>query len=385
MSDRIPQEYIELRRRLHRHPELSGREHETARTIVEYIEQYHPDEIITGLGGEGLAFVFDGSESGPTVMIRCELDALPIQEINRFDYRSTRKNVMHACGHDGHMTIVAGLAPLLHRRKPERGRVVLLFQPAEETGRGADMVIRNGKFGDVQPDYIFAMHNLPGFPRGSIVLSRQNFAAASRGMIIKLSGKTSHAAEPEKGNSPAPVMARIVQMLNRLKDEQDGFRDFKLATVIHVRLGEIAFGTTPGYAEVIATLRSYRNDDMEALSRTAASRAEDIAAGDDIGCEVEWTEEFPATVNHEKCVQFIKSAVSDNAYRLQYIEKPFKWSEDFGHFTEKYCGAMFGLGSGLDHPSIHNPDFDFPEEIIAPGINMFTSVVEKTAGLGRRE
>jgi amidohydrolase len=378
---------IELRRLLHRNPELSGHEKKTARTITEYIKKYNPDGVINNLGGEGVAFIFNGAQmgtgadKGPTVMIRCELDALPIDEINQVEYRSGERNVMHACGHDGHMTIAASLAPILNRRKPNRGRVVLLFQPAEETGRGADLVIGDRKFRKITPDYIFALHNLPGFSKGTIILSRQNFAAASRGMIIKLTGKTSHAAEPEKGNSPAMAMSRIVEMLSGLKDEKNNFKDFKLATVIHVRLGEIAFGTTPGYAEVIATLRSYRNDDMEKLANMAESRAHTIADNSNIGCEVEWTEEFPATVNHEKCTELIESAISKTGYPSQYIEKPFKWSEDFGHFTEKFCGAMFGIGAGIDHPSIHNPDFDFPEEIIPNGVRMFTSIIEEITGL----
>jgi metal-dependent amidase/aminoacylase/carboxypeptidase family protein len=153
--------------------------------------------------------------------------------------------------------------------------------------------------------------------------------------------------------------------------------DFKLITIIHTQLGEIAFGTSPGYAEVRATLRSYRNDDMETLTANAISLAELIADKYGIEEKIEWVEEFPATVNNERCVDLICGIAQENKFNLEQINVPFRWSEDFGHFTMNYPGALFGIGAGKHHPTLHNPDYDFPDEIIPTGITMFEGIVRR--------
>lgn len=190
---------VNLRKDLHRNPELAGQEKRTSEKILESIKKFNPDEIISGIAGRGLVFIFNGREEGRTILFRSELDALPINEQNDFEYRSRKENVAHKCGHDGHMTILAGLASLLKSERPDKGKVVLLFQPAEETGEGAYAVLNDEKFAQIKPDYVFALHNLPGFMAGSVVVKPGIFAAASKGMIIKLHGKTSHASEPETG------------------------------------------------------------------------------------------------------------------------------------------------------------------------------------------
>ncbi|WP_197678594.1 M20/M25/M40 family metallo-hydrolase [Maribacter dokdonensis] len=159
-----------LRKQLHENPELSGKEHETANRIVEFVKSFIPTQIIEGVGGTGVGVVYQFAESGPTVVIRCELDALPIVEENTFNYRSKNSGVSHKCGHDGHMTIVAGLAPWLKEATFKRGKVVLLFQPAEETGKGAANVIEDSRFKNLTIDYVFALHNLPGSKKHSITV-----------------------------------------------------------------------------------------------------------------------------------------------------------------------------------------------------------------------
>jgi amidohydrolase len=274
------------------------------------------------------------------------------------------------------MTIVAGLAPIIADRRIFKGSVILLFQPAEETGEGAALVIKDKRFEAIKPDYIFALHNLPGFPINSVVMKNGIFAAASKGMIIKLKGKTSHAAEPEHGINPAAAVAKIIQSFNTLISSINNLKDFSLLTIIHVKLGEKAFGTSPGYAEVMATLRAYRNEDMDLITQEAVEIAEGIAAGEKLEVEIDWTEEFPATVNEETCAVKIRAAAKQNDLKVVEIDTPFKWSEDFGHFTNLFKGALFGIGSGEGHPDLHNPDYDFPDEIIGHGINMFFSIIK---------
>lgn len=369
------QQLIAFRQRLHQHPELSGKEVETAKKIKEFLKKFSPDQIYENLGGAGLAAVYRGSGTGPTVLLRADMDALPIDETNDFDYKSKNKGVAHKCGHDGHSAILSGVAQALHQQPPARGRVVLLFQPAEETGQGAQRVIDDPKFAELQPDYAFALHNLPGFAAGTVVVRNRHFAAASKGMIIRLTGKTSHAANPEHGISPAMAVADIIKELTGLSMEKRGFNDFKLITVIHTRLGEIAFGTSPGYAEVMATLRSFRNDDMQQLTDKALAIAEKAADQYRLHEKIEWREEFPATVNNQECVDIIRQTAARNNLKIEEPETPFRWSEDFGYFTSEYKGAMFGIGSGKNHPELHHPDYDFPDEIIPQAIGMFDGII----------
>jgi amidohydrolase len=363
-----------FRKALHQYPEVSNQEHNTAQRVVEFLKEYQPTQLLEQVGGTGVIATFEGANPGKHVLIRCELDALPIAEVNEFAHKSTQDGVGHKCGHDGHMTMVAALAPLL--QDLPQGKVSLLFQPAEETGEGALQMLHDEKFAVVQPDYVFALHNLPGIPKHQILVKSGTICAASTGMIIRLLGKTSHAAEPQDGKSPALAMAAIVQMLDGLP-QAHSFEDFTLVTVIHALLGEIAFGTTPGYAEVRATLRTFSNSDMQALTSEAVTKARDIAQKHGLGIEIDWTDTFAATVNDKSCVEIIKKAAQRNGFELMEVPSPAKWSEDFGQFTERYPGALFGLGAGAEHPQLHNPDYDFPDEILPTGVAMFWEIIKE--------
>lgn len=364
----------QFRKTLHQYPEVSNQEQQTAKRVVEFLKQYSPSSLLEQVGGTGIIATFEGTTAGKHVLIRCELDALPIAEVNDFAYKSTQEGVGHKCGHDGHMTMVAALAPLL--QDLPQGKVSLLFQPAEETGEGALQMLHDEKFATVAPDYVFALHNLPGIPQHQILVKSGTICAASKGMIIRLLGKTSHAAEPQDGKSPALAMAAIVQMLDGLPQAYS-FEDFTLVTVIHALLGEIAFGTTPGYAEVRATLRTFSNADMQSLTDKAVAQARAISKTYGLDIEIDWTDTFAATVNDQDCVEIIKKAAQRNGFELIEAPSPAKWSEDFGQFTERYPGALFGLGAGEHHPQLHNPDYDFPDEILPTGVAMFWQIIQE--------
>ncbi len=367
-------ELSHFRKTLHQYPEVSNQEHNTAQRVVEFLKKYQPTQLLEQIGGTGVVATFEGANQGKHVLIRCELDALPIAEVNEFEHKSTQDGVGHKCGHDGHMTMVAALAPLLQGLP--RGKVSLLFQPAEETGEGALQMLKDEKFAVVQPDYVFALHNLPSIPKHQILVKSGTICAASTGMIIRLLGKTSHAAEPQDGKSPALAMAAMIQMLDGLPQAHN-FEDFTLVTVIHALLGEIAFGTTPGYAEVRATLRTFSNSDMQTLTNEAVAQARNIAQKHGLGIEIDWTDTFAATVNDKACVKIIKKAAQRNGFELMEVPSPAKWSEDFGQFTERYSGALFGLGAGEEHPQLHNPDYDFPDEILPTGVAMFWEIIKE--------
>ncbi|MDF1544962.1 MAG: amidohydrolase [bacterium] len=366
---------IELRRQLHRAPELAGQEKITSNTIITFLQDCEPDSLITGIGGYGIAAEFKGKQNGPRILIRCELDALPITESLNIPYRSEVMGVSHKCGHDGHMAIVAGLAEHLQLQRPDRGSVVLMFQPSEETGEGAERVLSDPKFDKVLPDLVLALHNLPGYPLGQLIIGSGPFASSSSGLKIHLQGKTSHAAEPKAGNSPAPAVAQLIQVLSSIPQFYTSLHESAKVTVIHARVGEIAFGTSPGEGDVMVTLRSHTQEMMQLLIDRVASIAGSTADMFGLEITITPTEPFPPTVNDSQIVKLINEAAGKLEMNIHQISHPFAWSEDFGHFTSRFKGALFGLGAGEDHPALHHPDYDFPDDLIDPGISLFMETI----------
>lgn len=371
---------IQLRHDLHQHPELSGAETATATRIVRHLQKYKPNFIHTEVGGAGIIAVFEGEHpsAGPTILFRSELDALPILEENTgLHHASANAGIAHLCGHDGHMAILMGLASLLHRHKPSKGRVILLFQPAEETGAGAWDMLQDERLLGLEPEYVFALHNLPGKPKHQVVVREHVFASASTGMIVELLGQPSHAAEPENGVNPGEAMAEIILAFNQIIRQKTLFNDLTLLTIIHARLGEVAFGTNPGFGTVMATLRSYQSDDLQKLKGLTEEQVQQIAAKYGLKYSISFVEEFPATVNNIEAVQLIRQAARKLKLEVQEAALPFRWSEDFGHFTAKYKGALFGLGAGIEQPQLHHANYDFPDEIIPTGATLFHEIVQQ--------
>ncbi len=368
---------IALRRELHKHPEVSNCEYHTTDRIINFINEYKPDEVLR-LGDKGVLFVFKGAEQGETIMFRSELDALPIQEISEHEYTSVNEGVSHVCGHDGHMAIIAGLAQKISNDRPTKGKVILLFQPAEEVEQGACDVMENVNFKNNEPDYLFALHNIPGLKKHRIVLKKGSFASGSKGMTVQLTGKTSHAAEPQDGISPADAVSQIISKLHVLRADKTLFSDFILLTIIHMQLGEISFGTSPGYAEIRITLRAFENEDLTLLTSLCEKIVKEIASLERLACEISYTEVFPATMNNDRCVDIVEQAAKQNGLNVEHIKTPYKWSEDFGYYTEKFNACYFGLGAGTEQPQLHNPDFDFPDDIIETGINLFYTIYKST-------
>lgn len=370
-------ELIEFRHELHTIPETAGEEDETAKKIKSFLKDTNPDKLTTGIGGNGMVAEYQGEDDGPSVMIRCELDGLPIAEENDMDYQSTNEGNGHKCGHDGHMTILCGVAKWLSENKPENGTVFLLFQPAEETGQGAQWMLDDDEFNQFNPDHVFALHNVPGFKKNQIVCRKDVFATASAGFIAEFKGATSHAAHPEEGNSPAPAMSQLVQSLSTFPQLYAPLEKAAKVTVIQAHLGEKAFGTSPGNATVMATVRAYEDDVVKQLKDKADEIADGIAKTYDLKLTKEWTDIFNATLNDETCYSIIEDVADNNDLDFFVKDEPFPWSEDFGRFTHKFTGAMFGLGAGKDHPELHASDYDFPDEILETGIKMFTGIIEE--------
>lgn len=365
----------QLRHDLHRIPEVSGKEERTAAFIADLMQASEPDMLLTSLGGYGVAAVFDSGTPGPSVMIRCELDGLPIHEISDLPYRSQIDGRGHLCGHDGHMVMVAGLAEWLAERPLQRGRVVLMFQPAEETGKGAAAVIGDPRFAQIRPDYAFSLHNLPGLAEGAVALCAGPANCASRGMRIRLTGRTSHAAAPQDGVSPAGAISALLPALAGLSQGEALNADFALVTLTHCRMGEATFGISPGAGEIWATLRTVTNDRMRDLMARAEALVAEHATQDGLAFDISYDDEFDACTNHPEAVALLNAACQDQGRAVEIREEPQRWSEDFGQFSRHAKCAMFWLGSGEAQAQLHNPDFDFPDAVIPVGTGIFKAAI----------
>jgi len=367
---------VKLRKLLHSLPELSGFEKGTARIIEDFLKQANPDKLITEVGGNGIIATWESNVPGPAILFRADMDALPIHETNEFEYRSQYPGVSHKCGHDGHMAIICGLALLLSQKGPEKGKVHLLFQPSEENGMGAEKVLNDNKFKSIQPDYVFALHNIPGYPMHSIIVREGSFSAAATSIIIDLVGKTSHASEPENGINPAMAVSEILRDCNALEINEPDNAEMQLVTPVYAILGEKAYGTSAGKASVHFTLRCRDNARLSKLQINIEEIVREIAVKYDLKVNFDYLETFYANENDKESVELVRKAAGK--LELKIIEKdfPFKWGEDFGFFTSSYKGCMFGLGAGDNCPALHNPDYDFPDEIITTGMNIFYEIMQ---------
>ncbi|AHD08864.1 amidohydrolase [Phaeobacter gallaeciensis] len=373
-------ELTELRRTLHRQPELSGEEVETAKTIVEALTPLAPSKILTGLGGHGVAAVFDSGEPGPTVLFRAELDALPIQEISDNPWKSEVDGKGHLCGHDGHMMFLMGLGRILSRSPVEGGRVVLMFQPAEEDGSGARAVVADPAFDEIRPDWAFAIHIEPGRPWAYVSTRTGLVNCASQGVRIKLTGKTAHAADPEDGVSPAMAVARLIPALDALGSGGKLDDDFRLVTITHCQVGEPTFGTAPGEGEIYATLRTARDEAMESIATDARQLATDAA--NEFGLDVTFDifDDFAASINDGEATDLAIGAMDKLGIENGDFGLPMRASEDFGVFGWGAKAAMLCMGPGNDYAALHNPDYDFPDDLIPVGVSIFEQITRDILG-----
>jgi amidohydrolase len=370
---------IELRHQLHACAELSGEEKLTAGLIQTFLQKCKPSQVNCNIGGYGLVATFDSGKPGPVILFRSELDALPIHEINHVSYRSVKNGVSHKCGHDGHMAILCGLAAVLSEEPPVSGKVVLLFQPAEETGEGAEAVCKDAKF-NLQPDLVFALHNIPGATEGLVIVKDGTFSAAVNSMVIRLNGKATHAAQPESGLNPANAVADITRFCDQLNNNDPASKAFRLATPIYLNVGSKAYGTAAGEGEIHFTLRAWNNDALRDLEKIIEEAVAKISAEAGLTHSISYTQGFYANTNNAEANNLVRKAAVDCGLAVEEKNAPFKWGEDFGFFTSKFKGCMFGLGAGIVQADLHNPDYDFPDSLIPSGVKMFYRISKLTTG-----
>jgi amidohydrolase len=278
------------------------------------------------------------------------------------------------------MTMLLALGRMLSRKPVAKGRVVLMFQPAEEDGSGARAVVADPAYQDIKADWAFAIHLEPGHQFGYVSSGPGLINCASLGLKISLKGKTAHAADPEDGVSPAPAVARLIPALNGLGyggKLEDGFR---LVTITHVRIGEPSFGIAPGDGVIYATLRTADDDGLEGVEAQARALATDVAQ--DFGLDVTFDvfDHFAASINHPDAYAVAAKAMDAIGVPHGDDGVPMRASEDFGVFGWDAKAAMLCLGPGEDYAALHNPDYDFPDDLIPVGSAIFERIARDLLG-----
>lgn len=364
---------IKLRKELHQHPEAAGEEKDTASRIQSELEKTDPDEILTGIGGHGLVAIYNGNnpDAGPSLMIRAELDGLRIDEESDTEHRSKAENRMHACGHDGHMTIVMGVAKWLKENRPDKGKVLLLFQPAEETGEGAGWMLNDPVIKKMEIDRGIALHNLPGYKEGSVYIRNETFASASVGIKIKFRGKSSHAAFPEQGINPSGAISDLISKVEKIKQTESEKDYLRILTVTYIKVGEPAFGINPGQGEMGITLRAETDSLIQQLKEKLNASIKEVQNNFEGQITTEETEPFAATVNDRQGVEQLTKIAENTDINLKFLKEPFPWSEDFGRFRQKCPITLFGLGAGKDSFPLHSEKYDFNDSLIPAGVTLF--------------
>lgn len=377
----IIKEVIELRRDFHKYPELGFQEYKTSDKITEYLENLGID--VKRMAKTGVVGVLKGKENGKTILLRADIDALPIQELNNVPYKSQNDGVMHACGHDGHTAILLGTAKILAKHKDElKGNVKFVFQPAEELPPGgAELMIREGVLENPYADKVYALHLWNLIPTGKISVRKGIFCAQADAFTIKVKGKGGHGSAPNKTVDPIIIATHMVQALQAVPSREiDPLTPFVLS-VCKIQSGN-TFNVIPEEAEIQGTVRSFDQDLAEKVSKRVKTIAQNISEAFLGEAEVDYQFGYPPGENDEKEAELVKE-IAKEVIGEENIEDlgPSMGGEDFSYFLEKRPGAMFWLGSsneekGLIHP-YHSAFFDFDEESMAIGIEIFAKIVMK--------
>ena len=379
---------LAVRHLLHRQAQLSGSESVAHDLVLQHLNRLHPSYVATRVGGTyGVLAVWGEDRTKPTVAFRADTDALPIEETGTLEYRSQNVGVSHKCGHDGHTATLLEFASRVDlwntsfrssSREP-MCNVLLLFQPEEETGRGAQKILSSGLLQRYDIKGFYAMHNVPGYELGTVVVADSIFAAASSGFEVNFVGRQTHASTPEAGLCPDLAVAEMLQRIRGLNEGHPASsadkERFAQSTAICVNMGDEAYGTAAGRAKVAFTLRAFSNSRMKQLLEEADVLALTVASQYHLQCTTTLHEPFPAVENDVRQVEMVRQAAAAVGCRVEERDVPFRWSEDFAHYLFSFPGAFFGVGAGVDHAELHHPDYDFPDELLDTVASLFFQIV----------
>ena len=376
MSD-MRDQMQEWRYTFHRNPELSMQEKNTAAYIAEELRSMGI-EVHEGIGGTGVVGVLRSGDGGMSVGLRADMDAIPVTEKNDLPYRSANDGAMHACGHDGHMAVLLGAAKELSSKRDFNGTVYFIFQPGEETGRGAQAMLDDGLLEKFPIDEIYGFHNMPQIPEGKVATRPGGIMASEDNFVITIKGVGGHAAQPHKGKDPLVIAAEVILGIQTIVS-----RSIDPACSSVISLTEI---TSDGVHNVIPSTVTIKGDtrSLDPVSqKTVETRMRDICEGvcrmNGAECDFEFTYEFIPTVNHKEYVPYVAEAAA-KVVGPENVDSscvaPLT-SEDFGRFVREIPGCFFFIGTGRsdDDPALHNSSYDFDDNILEIGKDIFVQLV----------
>ncbi len=371
------------RRHLHAHPELLFETEETAAFVVERLKEFGVDEITTGMAKNGVVAVIEGQGEGPTVGLRADMDALPIQEVRDLPYKSKFDGKMHACGHDGHTTMLLGAARYLAETRNFAGKVALIFQPAEEGGGGGRVMVEEGLVERFGIGRVFALHNWPGLPVGEIALRPGPTMAAADQFDITVKGYGAHAAQPHKSTDPILVGAALAQAMQTIVSRSTDPIDSAVVSITKFHAGT-AHNVIPEVATLSGTVRTLNTAVREEIAKRIKTMAEGIAAGFGAAVEVDYRFGYPVTENDPAQTDFAVEVAKELCGKEKtHLERPpVMGGEDFSYMLEKVPGAYAFLGQG-DSAGLHHPEYDFNDEAAPVGASFLSMLVERAQPVQR--
>ncbi|OIQ89817.1 putative hydrolase YxeP [mine drainage metagenome] len=376
--------FRDIRRDIHAHPELCFEEVRTSDTIAALLTGWGVD-VHRGLGKTGVVGVISGSRGpGRSIGLRADIDALPVTEKNTFAHASIHQGKMHACGHDGHTAMLLAAVHHLRANRDFAGRVVCIFQPAEEGGGGAREMIKDGLFEKFPVDAVFGMHNWPGLPAGHFALKAGPVMASSNEFRIVVRGKGSHAAMPHLGLDPVPVACQMVQGFQTILTRNKNPQEAGVISVTMIHAGE-ATNVVPDTAEIQGTVRTFTTALLDLIETRMREIATHIAAAFGVQCDFEFVRNYPPTVNHAAQTAFAHRVMAELVGEEAIHEfEPSMGAEDFAFMLEKRPGAYVIIGNGGgDHRSpghgagpctLHNASYDFNDDIIPLGASFWVEL-----------
>ncbi len=371
------------RKYLHRHPEIGFDCTRTAEFVAGRLREFGIDEIHEGVARTGVVAIIDGRAPGPTIGLRADMDALPMQDESGAEHASITPGRAHTCGHDGHTAMLLGAARYLAETRNFAGRVALLFQPAEETGGGGRVMVEEGVMDRFDIAEVYALHNAPQFEFGSFQTAPGPIMAAVDEFTITVMGKGGHAAHPQTCIDPIPPVAAIAQGCDTIVSRNADPIDRLVVSVTQIHAGS-AFNVIPGTATLGGTVRSF----TPAMRDLAEARIREIAKGAarmfGVEIAIDYLRDYPATVNHahEAALAADIAAELVGEARVERAMRPSMGAEDFGYMLAARPGAYLMLGTG-GGPLCHHPAFDFRDEVSPLGASFFARLVERRQPLSR--
>ncbi|MBP1852987.1 M20 aminoacylase family protein [Rhizobium halophytocola] len=371
------------RRTIHQFPELLFDLPKTAALVAEKLKEFGVDELVEGIATSGVVAVINGSKgAGKTIALRCDMDALPMSEQTNLAHASKVPGMMHACGHDGHTAMLLATAKRLADTRDFTGKVVLVFQPAEEGGGGGRVMIEEGVLERFGIDEVYGMHNEPGLAIGSFAIRSGPMMAGGDRFIVTINGKGGHAAQPHMSHDPVIVMAHMITALQTIPSRFTNPFDPVVVSLTFVEGGsDKALNVIPAAIRVGGTIRTMLPETRKAVEERFRDIVTTTARLFQSEAEIDWRPGYPVTVNDPDKTRVAVAAASRvaGAGQVDADCPPTMGSEDFSYMLEKRPGAMIWIGNG-DSADLHNPAYDFNDDAIVHGVSYWLSLVDQQLG-----